>query len=319
MRPFLHCYRRFTRLQAFGCLALTAFALMAPPAFGQGTGETPRPPAEPVQEPPEEELVRLAKDFPSFAALKDDAPFVYSGKVQMDAVRQAQAIEEEKAFDYVLAFARRQPAERMQKHSIKDVPIENLYRPIREDYLRELLHVEGTLSLVLPMRPTKNLKELDGIEHLYEAWVWVRGSSANRLVCVVVSELPEGVSPGENQNLRIAFDAYFFKLWHYETRGVKDAKDPDKHQWERAPLFLGKTFEVRGPVTAEPTYTPSMVAGLVGGLAVLGLVAVGIAVYFRKGDRQIRAAARQKIESSVRFDDTPEPPAGPANRITDHF
>jgi hypothetical protein len=303
-------------MKALVWLAVTAFAL---PAFGQGIGETPRPPAEPVPEVPEEELVRLAKDFPSFAALKDDAPFIYSGKTQMDVVRQGQALEEEKAFDYVLAFAKRQPVGRMRQYSIKDVPIENLYRPIRQDYLRELIHVDGTLSLVLPMRPTENLKALDGIDHLYEAWVSVRTPTTFRLVCLVVSELPEGVSPGENQNLRVSFDAYFFKLWHYETRAAKDPKDAEKHQWERAPLFLGKTFEVKGPAAVEPTYSTGMVLGLVGGLAALGLVGMGLVLFFRKGDRNSRAAARQKIESTVQFEDHPEPPAGPANRIADHF
>jgi hypothetical protein len=309
-------------MKALGRLTLFLAACAAVvPARGQEPGQTPRPAVtEPLREPSEEEQVRLAKDFPSFAALKDDAPFVYSGKTQMDVRRQEAALEEEKAFDYVLAHARRQPAERLTKYSIKDVPIENLYRPIRQDYLRELVHVDGTLMLILPMRPTKNLTELDGIENLYEAWVSVPAPNTNRLVCLVVSELPTGVSPGENQFLKVSFDAYFFKLWHYETRQAKDPKDPEKHQWERAPLFLGKTFEVRGPAATEPgTYNSTMVLGLVGGLAVVIAAAVGIGLWFRKGDKNIRASARQKIESTVTFEDTPVPAAGPVNRISDQF
>jgi hypothetical protein len=309
-------------MKALGRLTLFLVVCAGPlPARGQEPGQTPRPTVtDPVREPTEEELVRLAKDFPSFAALKDDAPFAYSGKVAMDAVRQGVALEEEKAFDYVLAFARKQPVERLKKYSTKDVPIENLYRPIRQDYLRELIHVEGNLALVLPMRPTKALTELDGIENLYEAWVSVRAPTTFRLVCLVVSELPAAVSPGENQNQRVSFDAYFFKLWHYETRAPKDPKDPDKHQWEKAPLFLGKTFEARGPAAVETTtYSPGMLVGLVGGLAVVGLVAVGLGLWLRKGDKNVRTAARQKIESTVRFEDNPGAPAGPVNRIADQF
>ena len=59
---------------------------------------------------------------------------------------------------------------------------ENLFHDIRQDYLRELVHIDGTLMLVLPMRPTKALTELDGIENLYEAWVSVRAPTTNRLV-----------------------------------------------------------------------------------------------------------------------------------------
>src|SRR4051794_26304885 len=57
-------------------LALACVSLVLSTAFGQEPGQTPRPPiTEPVREPTEEELVRLDKDFPEFAALKDDAPF----------------------------------------------------------------------------------------------------------------------------------------------------------------------------------------------------------------------------------------------------
>jgi len=299
-------------------LVLAGASLVLSTTLGQEPGQTPRPPVtEPVREPTEEELVRLDKDFPEFAALKDDAPFALAGTVIVDARRQALAIQEERAYEYVVAFAKKQPPERMAKYSVKDVPIENLYRAIRTDYLRELIHVEGYLSLVQTLKPTPGLESLDKIDQLYEAWIIPRGST--KLVCLVISELPEGVQPGENQSKKVAFDAYYFKLWHYETRGAKDAKDPDKKQWERAPLFIGKTFVVRGTTDADTTYTPGMLMGVVGGLVVLVLAGAGMAYWFRKGDKAARAEARNKIESSVTFEDNPEPPAGPVNRIADRF
>jgi hypothetical protein len=304
-------------MKAFGWTILV-LALAAPPTRGEEPGQTPRPPTEPVREQSDEELVRLDKSLPEWASVKDDAPYVYAGKREMDAVRVRKMLDEEKAFNYVLSFAHRQPVERLRKCSYKGVPLENLFRDVlRDEYLRELIHVEGRLSLVLPMKPTDDLRDLTGIERLYEAWVFPPGS--DKLVCVVVSELPEGVQPGEDQNLRVAFDAYYFKLWHYETRKVKDpAKDPERHEWRRAPLLLGKTFEVTGPaVTAEPTYTPGVLYGLVGGLAALGLVGLGITLWFRRGDRGVRAAARHKIESGVTFEN--DPAGGPVNRIADQF
>jgi hypothetical protein len=289
------------------------------PARGQEPGQTPRPTsAEPVREPTDEELVRLDKTLPEWASVKDDAPYILPGRMQMDAVRERRANEEEKAFNYVLGVAHRQPVERLRKCSLKDVPLANLYFDIRQDYLRELIHIEGQLALVLPMKATDELRDLHGIEDLYEAWVFVRGLETPKLVCVVVSELPEGVKPGEDQNLKVAFDAYYFKLWHYETRQVKDpAKDPNKHNWERAPLFLGKTFEVTGRVGDEPTDSPGMVYGLIGGLAAVAMAGLGIVLWFRRGDRGIRQAARQKIESGVNFDN--DPAQGPVNRVADQF
>ena len=297
-------------------IVLLGAAVGVGPACGQEPGQTPRPSAAgPVREPSDEELVKLDKTLPEWASVKDDAPFVLPHRMPMDAVRQRRALEEEKAFNYVLGVAHRQPVERLRKCSLKDVPLANLYHDIRQDYLRELIHIEGQLALVLPMKATDELRDLHGIEDLYEAWVFVRGLETPKLVCVVVSELPEGVKPGEDQNLKVAFDAYYFKLWHYETRQVKDpAKDPTKHNWERAPLFLGKTLDVKGPVTAEATDTPGTVYGLVGGLAAVGLAGLGIALWFRRGDRGVRRAARQKIESGVTFENDPAP--GPVNRIT---
>ena len=320
MRTRSVSFRRSTRMKALGCsLLLCCVFLALGPARGQEPGQTPRPTVtDPLREPSEEELVRLYKELPQFALVKDNAPFVYASKRQMDVKVLQDADAEEKAYDYVLGFARRQPAERLKKYSNKNVPIENLFHDIRKDYLRELIHIEGNLSLILAMKPTDELKTLQGVEQLYEAWIFPNGSS--KLVCVVVSELPEGVQPGENQYLRVAFDAYYFKLWHYETRKKLDgAKDPDKHEWHAAPLFLGKTIEVLGPVEAEPTLSSGMAIGLVGGLVALGLVAVGIGLWFRRGDKHIRAAARNKIESTAVFENNPEPPAGPVNRIADQF
>jgi hypothetical protein len=306
-------------MKALGWFPLFCVALAGLPALGQEPGQTPRPQAtEPVREVTDEERVRLDKDFPAFAEMKDDAPFAFAGNVIMDARRQRRALAEEKAYDYVLAFAHKQPVERMQKYSIKNVPIENLFKPIRQDYLRELVHVDGRLLMVLTIQPTDDLKSLEHINQLYEAWVKPKGST--KLVCLVVPDLPEGVSPGEDLNVDVSFDAYYFMLWHYETRHPKDeAKDPEKKQWEKAPLFLGNTFQVRGRPVEESTYTPGMLYGMIGGLTALVLATLGMAWYFRRGDRTIHADARRKIEETTKFDDSPEPAAGPVNRIADQF
>ena len=300
-------------------LGWTIVLVWAGVGLGQEPGQTPRPTTTvPVREPSDEELVKLDKTLPIWSAVKDDAPFTHTGKTQLDAVRLRKMIAEEEAFNYVLGVAHRQPADRLRRASLKDVPLENLFHDIRADYLRELIHLRGQLALILPMKATDELQRLYGLENLYEAWVYARGTGDPKLVCVVVTELPEGVRPGENQNVRVAFDAYYFKLWHYETRKVKDpSKDPEKHEWHRAPLLLGKTFEVTGPVVPAETDTPGMLYGVVGGLAALFLAAVGMAVWFRRGDKNVRAAARQKIEDGVKFEDNPAP--GPVNRITDQF
>jgi hypothetical protein len=322
MRPG-HIQFRWSNLPALSWLLslLCVAALAALPAVAQEPGQTPRPtPTEPLQEPSEEELVRLDKNFEYFRSVEDDAPIIARGQQISDVRKGTAAANELKAYDYVLAYAKRQPVERLKKYATRNVPVANLFRPIRQDYLRELLHFEGKLSLVLAMKPTEDLKSLAGIDQLYEAWIVPRGS--DKLVCVVVSELPEGVQPGDNQNVWVSFDAYYFKLWHYETRQpLKDAKDKDKHQWERAPLFLGRTFEVTGPVTADAAapYSGSMLGALAGGMALLIALAVGFTIWFRRGDRNIASAGRRRLEQTATFDNIPDAPAAPVNRISDQY
>jgi hypothetical protein len=131
--------------------------------------------------------------------------------------------------------------------------------------------------------------------------------------------LPAGLEPGENYNLRVAFDAYFFKLFHYESRQPKEkGANPDDKQWHKAPLFLGKTIEVLGPVESQETFTSGMLAVVVGAIGGLLLTGVVLAIWFRRGDRKIQQASRTRIESQATFDDIPGQ-AGPVNRITDQY
>lgn len=290
--------------------------LLATIGMGDEPGQTPRPKdGEPPKDVPEEELVKLDKKFEHFKFIEDDAPFVNRGSRTADVHKMQAAEHEQKAYDYVLHFAKRQPDERLQEHSIKNVPVENLFRPIRQDYLRELIHVEGKLALVTEMKSTDDLKELSGVDKLYEVWVYAKGT--NKLVCLVASELPEGIKPGEDFEIMVSFDAYFFKLWHYESRQQKEgSKDADKKQWQRAPLFLGKNFQVVAPIEVQSTYSPMMLMSVVGGLCALGLTAFLISLWFRKGDQHVRASATRKISDQVNFENAPED-STPVNRYPD--
>ena len=297
-------------------LSAVLLCALALPARGQDEpGQTPRPKdTEPVREPTEEELVRLPLDHEYFRFVENEGPFLNRGRPIADPKLGYAAEMELKAYNFALAHARRQPAERLRKYSVKGVPFDNLFRPIMQDYQRELIHVEGRLSLVLQMKPTDELKDLEGVAHLYEAWVNPRGS--RHFAVLVVPELPPGIKPGENQTAAVAFDGYFFKLFHYESREPKDRADPERKQWHRAPLFLGKSFEVTGAKEPVATYTPTMLIGVVGGLAALGLVALLLGLWFRRGDQRIQAGARERLHQSVSFDNIPDGPA-PGTRIAD--
>jgi hypothetical protein len=57
---------------------------------------------------------------------------------------------------------------------------------------------------------------------------------------------------------------------------------------------------------------------VVTGLLALGMVALGIGLWFRRSDRRVQAGTRDRLHELVSFDEIPESPA-PANRIGDRF
>jgi hypothetical protein len=298
-------------------LALCAVGLVLSSAKAQEPGQTPRPKStEPVRESPEEELVRLNQSLDFFQDLPDEGPLLHHGQVITDPKKSTIADRELKAFDYILTFAKDQPLERLNKYSARNVPLPNLFYPIRKDYIRELIHIEGKLALVSELKPTDGLKDFGKLEHIYEAWVFVNVGGYYKLFCVMVTGLPEGIKPGENQTARVAFDAYYFKLLHYASQRPKDRNDPEKKQWEVAPLFLGRSFEVLPPEPPEPTYSPTMLTGIAVGLGALIVLGVGTALWFRRGDRRVGTTTRERLQESVSFENIPGP-QGPANPFSE--
>jgi hypothetical protein len=285
-------------MRPWAALAALCFLTIAGVA-AQEKGQTPKPEGPPPEERPEEERVKLYPDDDIFKYVEDDAPIAYRGQKVLDAKKDFAAAQELKAYDYVLAFASKQKPELMAKYATRDVPYPSLFKPIRQDYLRELMHFEGRLALLIKVKATEGLRGLDNIDWLYEAWIYPKGHSEP--LCLMVSELPPGVEPGEDKNINVAFDAYLFKLFHYESRGAK-AGEAGKNQWRRAPLFLGKTFENKGSANdVGPTYTDNMLLTIVLGLcAIAGTVAV-LGWWLKRGGRYVEEERRRRLEETPKF------------------
>jgi len=291
--------------------------LIASMALGQSSGpepgQTPRPKSEPPVLPSEEESVRLDKKMRQFYAVRDDAPFRYRGK-EMGGVPEVNAANDElEAYNYTIEFASRKDPALLRKYSDKKVPWGNLYGEIRHDYLRELLHFEGKMVFLAPFKPTDSLVAA-GITTLYEAWLYPTGSP--ELICLVVTELPKGVEPGENLNVWVSFDAYYFKYMQYQSRQEKpkekQAAGADKQQWRRAPLFIGRTFEKLDYTEPEVAFfSGGMFYGVLGALLVLIAVGAALSFWFRRGDRAIKAASQRRIQDSIQFENVSEQPLTP--------
>ena len=275
------------------------------PVWGQGSSAhtKPTPPTivDPAQPRPEAEQVQLSKDLLWFKSVETDAPLRGGTLSATSAKYEAEAKEELRAYDYTVSFASKQDPALLRKHSLKGVAYQDLFdKKVHHDYLRDLIHFEGTLRMLKPMKATDDLIALDGIDTLYQAWILPKGAREVVFLCLVVTKLPEGIEPGEDLYREVAFDAYFFKLFHYESR---EEKKEGKTGWHKAPLFLGQTFEDKGVTksVAEP-YSSATLIGFVVGLVILLGTVITLGLVFRRGDRGVKEAQARRLAELNAFE-----------------
>jgi hypothetical protein len=280
-------------------------------SIGQEPGQTPQPKVE-LPQASEEERVRLDRTLRWFDAVTE-GPFRLRGQEEkLPPELEGKGLIEMKAYNYVLAHAAKQPMDLLRKYSVKDVQYQSLLADVRRDYFRDLIHFKGVLRRLQPLKPTEELASIDGIKRLYEAWIIPDG--AKDFLCLVVSELPEDIKEGDDLYVRVAFDAYYFKHYHYQS---SKKKSDGKPQWMAAPLFLGRSFENLGPPPSEgPIFSGTMLIGVLSGLSIIILIAVSLGVWFRRGDRKVRALTERRLHESVSFENIPESET-PAARLSD--
>ena len=253
--------------------------LLAPLLVGRSVTLLPGP-------PPEATSVALDKNLRVFQRIKDDAP--------MQARKDNW--EEGAAWDRVVLHARKFAPEALEKAVRRDVGFADLFEKNRLDYKLELVHVEGRLVRLRKLeKPSPRLTEA-GVTVCYEAWIIPKDEPSGHPVCVVVTELPEGLepqpaAPGQKLlNKWVTFAGYSFKLLRYRSNEMRK-DDPSENQWKAAPLLIGRAVTLRDDPAGDPGYgwRTVFVPAIVGGLLVIVGVAVGLSWWFRRGDRRARA------------------------------
>ncbi len=198
------------------------------------------------------------------------------------------------------------------RHARRDLT----YRQVWEHpaaYRGQVIHGEGRLKSIRPM-PVDSVLQAAGIRTLYEGFVMDRKEGINPW-CVIFTQLPPGVKPGDNLDLPASFDGYFFKRWRYKAG---DSRKPG--QGREIPMVIAPTLTVSPP---PPTDAPTpegwaqglrslIVAFVLGLIALVGLLTWG----FRRADRRIHSqlgAARKEefIEPEQPPPAEPEPVESP--------
>jgi hypothetical protein len=184
------------------------------------------------------------------------------------------------------------------------VPAESLTRAARRDltfahffeepdkYRGEIVHVEGTLRRLRRFDPDK-LTAQEGVRDLYEGWLFNSQLYGMHPICLVFSSLPPGLTLGENVNITVAFDGYFFKRYRYQAG--------DK--WRDAPLLIGHSLTILPhpitPVEEGVSNNTQLVLLFVGVLTVTLVAALGLAWWYQRGDRRVRARVASTIATPM--------------------
>jgi hypothetical protein len=216
----------------------------------------------------------LDKTLRVFRHIRDNAPIA----------RGEENWEEVTAWNRVLLHAHRFSPEELETNARTDLTFYDLFKDIRRDYQLELVKFEGRLIQLKKVEPSKKLRAA-GIETAYEGWLVPRDEPRGNPICIVFTDVPEGIEPVGRVNRWVSFAGYSFKLLQYES-GERDRYDPAKNVWKKAPLLIGRAVIIR----PDPESTASFSWGgfaTVATIVVVVLVVAGLSLswWYRRGDR----------------------------------
>ena len=255
-------------------------------------------------------------DSPPGAALDPAA-------LQLDVVqdRTELSYEERTAYFGILDHARRVPAAELQQAAAEFVhrrwaespdlrtPDERDF-PLFADMLKRPAEYRGQ-PVVMQGHIIRLVKypgdDAYGLGDLYEAWL-VPPDSQQHPATVVFTELPAGLSPGEDLIDGVTVSGYFLKLHMYSSRDGKGRV---------APLILARTLTVSEP--AAPSF-PVPVPVIYAGVVMLMSALVFFTWRASRGDRAFQAERRSRLNDASpddlagleSLDAPPAPPAPPS-------
>jgi len=246
-------------------LVADAGAPRAPLLIGKSVTPLPGPPAEASD-------TALETRYRAFKLVRDDAP---------------PHADDAAAWNRTVLHARKFEPDALRAAARKDVTFADLFLDGRKDYQFQLVEVRGRLIRVKRIERSKALTEA-GVAELYEAWVVPNNEPRGNPVCVVISELPEGVQPAVRMSYSVVVAGYFFKLFHYESAEPRK-DDPNRYEWKKAPLLIARGVTLLAEPDGPRVWVTWFVPIIVGGVVTLALTAVLLSRWFRVGDERARA------------------------------
>jgi hypothetical protein len=218
-------------------------------------------------------------DPADLAKVIDDAPLPRAvGEPTPDQLAEL------RAYVNAVVYASLTPNQTLNRLARRGLSFGDLYVDVAS--LRgQVVHVDARLMRLQEVPAPPEVIYETGLTHLYEAWVATDAAKSD-LVCVLFTELPPGLKPGEHLDLRVECSGYYLKRLGYTPR--KGAPDTVPGL---APLIIAHTLTVLPRPAAEENplawvngVLPLMVGFLFG---VVSFIVV-LAVWFRRVDARIR-------------------------------
>ncbi|MCI0455539.1 MAG: hypothetical protein L0Z62_01000 [Gemmataceae bacterium] len=152
----------------------------------------------------------------------------------------------------------------------------------------KVVPLEGRLKRVTRFDAPREAQRR-GVRVIYEGWIFL-DRPRMRPVCVIFTDLPPGLSEGDNVDRSVSFEGYFFKKFDYVT-GEKDKKGGSEVLTTL--LFIGPTVvPLDQPSRAATRVLPlsaALLYGVIGFVTLVVALIVGLNLWYRRSDRQVRA------------------------------
>jgi hypothetical protein len=190
--------------------------------------------------------------------------------------------EEGLAYCEALVKAHQTSEQVFQQSVTRGLTYPNLYHE-PELHRGKVVHFEGRLRRLIRLEPPAETK-LDGLKDQFEGWMFDPERYGANPVCVIFTDLPDGLEPGDKLDVRVSFDGYFFKKYRYPAAdGLRDA-----------PLLIGHTIILKQGSLKTDSEEGGLFSGMMAitFLAVLGgvfFLAFLVTLWYRRSDRLVQS------------------------------
>jgi hypothetical protein len=241
-------------------------------------------------------LLQAGKGFSLWTALQEN-PSAEDSKVpplvNLESVKDETPVrsgEEGLAFCEALVKAHQTSNQAFRNSVMRGLTYANLYRESKL-HRGKVVHFEGQLRRLVRLEPPEETK-LDGVTDQYEGWLFIPDYGANP-VCIVFTELPAGLEPGDKLNALVSFDGYFFKKYRYKAADT----------WRDAPLLVGHTITVVQAQSKSDAEEGGFFSGFaaITFLVLLGgvfFLAIALTMWYRRSDRLVQTRLSNAQASS---------------------